>query len=142
MCSQQCVGVQVKTLNCWLRLEFSRPPKFTLLTVVFNIIVIKYVLQFTFCSCHLCFSTVLRSDLDVVSFFQISVRINPVLYQSRNFGRFYFLLGSVMLPMSVSCFEVSNFMTWLGGVHHRSPGMVLASKGSSLFGRFKFFRVI
>jgi len=35
-----------------------------------------------------------------------------------------------MLPMSVSCFEVSNFMTWLGGVHHRSPGMVLALKKS------------
>ena len=73
MCSQQCVGVQVKTLNCWLRSEFSRPPKFTLLTVVFNIIVIKYVLQFIFCSCHLCFPTVLASGLDVGSVFEIYV---------------------------------------------------------------------
>ena len=119
MCSQQCVGVHVKNLRLLASIGIFEASEIyistDILTVVFNIIVIKYVLQFTFCSCHLCFSTVLRSDLDVVSFFQISVRINPVLYQSRNFGRFYFTLGSVSLLMSVNCFEVSNFFVNLAG---------------------------
>ena len=44
-----------------------------ILTVAFSIIVIKYVLRFTFCSCHLCFPTVLASGLDVGSVFEIYV---------------------------------------------------------------------
>ena len=52
-----------------------------ILTVVFNIVVIKYVFQFTFCSCHLCFPTVLASGPDVGSVFEIHVCFNSVLCQ-------------------------------------------------------------
>ena len=85
MCSQQCVGVHVKNLRLLASIGIFEASEIyistDILTVVFNIIVIKYVLQFTFCSCHLCFPTVLASGLDVVSVCEIHVCLNSVLCQ-------------------------------------------------------------